>query len=166
MQAKDALQALVDDSLLRVEKIGSGNWYWAFVGDERKRLVGMMKSLGDEREGLKRIVEGLKEVVLWEGERVRSEAGGEDVGGLVAEMGRLRKEKEMLEGELEGYREGDPGEVERRRALVGKAKAAVNQVTGEGLTLGLMRRWDLSREIGEEKKMIALALVADESFSR
>ncbi|RPB21331.1 hypothetical protein L211DRAFT_749717, partial [Terfezia boudieri ATCC MYA-4762] len=69
MQAKDALQALVDDSLLRVEKIGSGNWYWAFVGDERKRLVGMMKSLGDEREGLKRIVEGLKEVVLWEGER-------------------------------------------------------------------------------------------------
>ncbi|KAF8458687.1 meiotic nuclear division protein 1, partial [Terfezia claveryi] len=63
IQVKDALQALVDDSLLRVEKIGSGNWYWAFVGDERKRLIGMMKSLGDEKEGLKRVVEGLREVV-------------------------------------------------------------------------------------------------------
>ena len=91
-----------------------------------------MKSLGDEREGLKRVVGGLKEVVAREGERVRSEAGGEDVAGLVAEAGRLKKEVERLERELESYRDGDPGEVERRRVLVVKAKQSVNQVTGEG----------------------------------
>ena len=76
MLVKDALQVLVDDSLLRVEKIGSGNWYWAFVGDERKRLVGVMKGLGDEREGWERVVKGLKELV----EKVGGGGGGQDGG--------------------------------------------------------------------------------------
>lgn len=36
MHVKDYLQALSDDSKIRVEKIGSGNWYWSFPSDEKK----------------------------------------------------------------------------------------------------------------------------------
>lgn len=36
MQVKDYLQALQDDNKIRVEKIGSGNWYWSFPSDELK----------------------------------------------------------------------------------------------------------------------------------
>lgn len=36
MQVKDYLQALSDDNKIRVEKIGSGNWYWSFPSDEKK----------------------------------------------------------------------------------------------------------------------------------
>jgi hypothetical protein len=36
MQVKDYLQALSDESMIRVEKIGSGNWYWSFPADEKK----------------------------------------------------------------------------------------------------------------------------------
>jgi hypothetical protein len=35
MQVKDYLQALSDDNKIRVEKIGSGNWYWSFPSDEK-----------------------------------------------------------------------------------------------------------------------------------
>jgi len=37
MQVKDYLTALVDENKLRVEKIGSGNWYWCFKGDEKRK---------------------------------------------------------------------------------------------------------------------------------
>ncbi|KAJ5090902.1 GAJ protein [Penicillium argentinense] len=35
IQVKEYLQALTDEGRLRVEKIGSGNWYWIFGSDER-----------------------------------------------------------------------------------------------------------------------------------
>jgi len=37
MQVKDYLTALVDENKIRVEKIGSGNWYWCFRGDEKRQ---------------------------------------------------------------------------------------------------------------------------------
>lgn len=36
MAVKDYLQALQDDTLIRSEKIGSGNWYWSFPSDAKK----------------------------------------------------------------------------------------------------------------------------------
>lgn len=35
IQAKEYIQALTDENKLRVEKIGSGNWYWSFGSDEK-----------------------------------------------------------------------------------------------------------------------------------
>jgi hypothetical protein len=36
MAVKDYLQALQDDSQIRSEKIGSGNWYWSFPSEAKK----------------------------------------------------------------------------------------------------------------------------------
>jgi len=35
IQVKEYIQALLDEDKLRVEKIGSGNWYWCFGSDEK-----------------------------------------------------------------------------------------------------------------------------------
>jgi hypothetical protein len=35
IQVKEYIQALTDEGQLRVEKIGSGNWYWVFGSDEK-----------------------------------------------------------------------------------------------------------------------------------
>lgn len=38
MQVKDYIQALHDDNKIHVEKIGSGNWYWSWAGEEKVQL--------------------------------------------------------------------------------------------------------------------------------
>ncbi|KAF6235733.1 hypothetical protein HO173_005928 [Letharia columbiana] len=64
MQVKDYLQALSDEGKIRVEKIGSGNWYWSFLSEEKKsrdNVLGMLKeelakveaSLGELEEKLR-----------------------------------------------------------------------------------------------------------------
>ena len=48
MQVKDYLQALSDDNKIRVEKIGSGNWYWSFPADEKKAKDAALEKAQDE----------------------------------------------------------------------------------------------------------------------
>lgn len=48
MQVKDYLQALSDDNKIRVEKIGSGNWYWSFPADEKKAKDAALEKAHDE----------------------------------------------------------------------------------------------------------------------
>lgn len=47
IQVKEYIQALTDENRIRVEKIGSGNWYWNFGSDERiqhERQLGRVKT--------------------------------------------------------------------------------------------------------------------------
>lgn len=47
IQVKEYIQALTDENQIRVEKIGSGNWYWSFGSDERiqrERQLGRVKT--------------------------------------------------------------------------------------------------------------------------
>lgn len=71
MQVKDQVQALCDEGLVRVEKIGSGNWYWAFGSDERRGREEMLASLRAEESKLEESVVRLKG---------RSTGGGRSMG--------------------------------------------------------------------------------------
>jgi hypothetical protein len=48
MHVKDYLQALADDNKIRVEKIGSGNWYWSFLSDEKKAKDAALEKAHEE----------------------------------------------------------------------------------------------------------------------
>jgi hypothetical protein len=48
MQVKDYLQALSDENKIRVEKIGSGNWYWSFPSDDKKTKVAALEKAQEE----------------------------------------------------------------------------------------------------------------------
>lgn len=112
MQVKDYLQALSDESKIHVEKIGSGNWYWSFLSDEKKIRDNIMDTLKAEKE---KADAAAKEV----GGKVKeaSENRGEDEGRgeLVQQQTNLGEEVDVLRKELEGYKDADPGEVDRRR---------------------------------------------------
>lgn len=60
MQVKDYLQALSDDNKIRVEKIGSGNWYWSFPSDEKKAKESALEKAQDEYNKATVIVEDLQ----------------------------------------------------------------------------------------------------------
>ncbi|KAJ5094328.1 GAJ protein [Penicillium angulare] len=47
IQVKEYIQTLTDENLIRVEKIGSGNWYWSFGSDaklERERQLNRVQT--------------------------------------------------------------------------------------------------------------------------
>src|SRR6187402_1164160 len=52
MQVKDYLQAIQDENLIRVEKIGSGNWYWCFMSDAKKAKENMINKLKAEESSM------------------------------------------------------------------------------------------------------------------
>jgi hypothetical protein len=46
MQIKDLIKELTDEDKVKVEKIGSGNWYWCWAGEEardKKNVVAQLE---------------------------------------------------------------------------------------------------------------------------
>jgi hypothetical protein len=60
MQVKDYLQSLSDDNRIRVEKIGSGNWYWCFPSDEKKAKEAVLEKAQEEYQKAATIVADLQ----------------------------------------------------------------------------------------------------------
>ena len=117
MQVKDYLQALSDEGKIRVEKIGSGNWYWSFLSEERKSRESVLGKLKEELAKAEGSLGELEEKVKEASEK-RGE-DDEDRGKLVSAKLELDGEVGVLRKELEGYKDGDPEEVERKRKEIG-----------------------------------------------
>lgn len=60
MQVKDYLQALSDDNKIRVEKIGSGNWYWSFPSEEKKTKEAALEKAQEEYNKATAVVDDLR----------------------------------------------------------------------------------------------------------
>jgi hypothetical protein len=60
MHVKDYLQALADDNKIRVEKIGSGNWYWSFPSDEKTAKATALNKAQDEYDKANAVVAELQ----------------------------------------------------------------------------------------------------------
>ncbi|KAF2109129.1 Mnd1 family-domain-containing protein, partial [Lophiotrema nucula] len=120
MQVKDYLQALSDDNKIRVEKIGSGNWYWSFPSEEKKSKEALLEKAQEEYNKANVAVAEL-EAKVDEAGAAREEddellAGtGGDRKALVTKHANLSKELEALRMELAAYSEQDPVEIERKR---------------------------------------------------
>ncbi len=112
MVVKDYLQALSDEGRIRVEKIGSGNWYWSFASEEKKARDDVMGKLRDEKAKVDATLQEL-EVKVKEAKELRGE--DPDREALVERRLALEYDVGTLRKELEGYKDGDPGEVDRRR---------------------------------------------------
>lgn len=63
IQVKEYVQALVDDNKIRMEKIGSMNWYWSFPSDERRKQENAMEKLAKDVERLRKTVRELESEV-------------------------------------------------------------------------------------------------------
>ncbi|OJD22754.1 hypothetical protein ACJ73_05897 [Blastomyces percursus] len=130
MQVKDYIQALTDDGKLHVEKIGSGNWYWAWAGEELKEKEKVKHGLVKELEKLERVVAELEEkkkVAL-------SEIGGCE-GDEDRERGELMSRKVDREAEVASLR------VEEERYLNGAAGGGVEMKEAD------IKRWKEEAEM-------------------
>ncbi|RVD83611.1 uncharacterized protein DFL_007992 [Arthrobotrys flagrans] len=130
MQVRDYLAALVDDNKIRVEKIGSGNWYWCFKGDEKRQMENEVKGLEKEVRGLEGRVGEVKQEI--EGEEEKNWGGGEEKAKrakMMKDLQTLSKEKAELEKELALYADNDPAHIDRLRELLLLLKTAANEHT-------------------------------------
>lgn len=134
MQVKDYLQALVDDDKIRVEKIGSGNWYWSFAGQEKRNLETQLARAEAEKQKAVVEAEAVKAKI---DEAVRAQEDDEDVlegDGMdkkaVMEMKeRLSKEVEELRKELNAYRDSDPQVLGEKKQELIHLKSAAMRIT-------------------------------------
>ena len=136
MQVKEHIQALVDENFIRVEKIGSGNWYWSFPSEVQLRKEEMLQKVLDERDKISSAVAELQHKVdeanaEREAEENSTHDDGYDRTTLNIQKSTLQKELEAMRAELSGYSETDPFEVERRRENVAQSSRCVDQLSDQ-----------------------------------
>jgi transcription initiation factor IIE alpha subunit len=129
MQVKDVLQGLQDENLIRVEKIGSGNWYWCFTSDAKKLKENTINTLKAEESKLivsiaeaERQIE--EETATREDDNEMLEGNGMDRKALLEAYDALLKKTELLDKELACYSDSDPAEVQRKMEEVINLKAS------------------------------------------
>ena len=148
MQVKDYLQTLSDEGKIRVEKIGSGNWYWSFLSEERKSRENALGKLKEELAKVEGSL-GALEKTLREASEKRGE-DGEDREILVSAKTELDGEVGVLRKELEGYKDGDPAEVERRRKELTALRARAEMWTDN---IGILEGYVLNLTGGDREKL-------------
>lgn len=144
MVVKDFLTALTDEGLVRVEKIGSGNWYWSFPSDAKHAKARLLAQFEKELEKLEKAVEEVKtelESVGLEGEEVRERAAlAERVQALTAVRAALEEEWGRCDPEVEGRRRD---EMKRMREEINMCNGGLGYFVscfGGGCVL---MRWDI-----------------------
>lgn len=140
MQVKESIQNLTDDYQVRVEKIGSGNWYWSFNSDSKKAAENRLGNLKAE-EG--KLVAGIKELESQIERELKLREEGEEEGGvsrkeLLETHERLLREKGELDTGLAQYCDNDPEEVLRKVEETKRLKASTLVITDNIEALGDM----------------------------
>ncbi|KAF2281009.1 meiotic nuclear division protein 1 [Westerdykella ornata] len=156
LQVKDYLQALSDDNKIRVEKIGSGNWYWSFPSDEKKAREAALEKAQDEYNKASAIAADLQAKVDEAGaareEDSEFPAGtGGDRKTLITRHAELTKELEVLRKELAAYSEHDPVEMERKSLETRKFRDDAEKYTDHILS---MEGW-LKEQMGGDREQMA-----------
>lgn len=155
MQVKDYLQALSDENMIRVEKVGSGNWYWSFPSDAKKAKEDALEKVQEEYNKANTIVTELQAKVDEAGAaRAEDEdmlmgmgrnssvdrvplltAVGCDRKTLITKHADLTKELEKLRQELAAYSEQDPVEMEKKRNETQLSRNEVEKYTDQVLSM-------------------------------
>lgn len=133
MQVKDYLQALSDEGKIRVEKIGSGNWYWSFMSEEKRTKEKTLGGLQKERDKIATLITELRDKVAHES---ADREGGYEAGGAGHDRASLTQAQEVLsqevatlQAELASYADNDPVEMQRRKAETEKSRVGVSNFT-------------------------------------
>ena len=126
MQVKDYLQALSDENQIHVEKIGSGNWYWSFLSEEKHARDIVLSDHRKEKARLERGVQELEEQTR-QAEDVRGDHDGR--AEMIQRAAILEAEVLELRKELGTYKDCDPGELDRKREEFGALKRGAERWT-------------------------------------
>ncbi|GAX82781.1 hypothetical protein CEUSTIGMA_g10207.t1 [Chlamydomonas eustigma] len=123
---KDVLQSLVDDDLVRQEKIGISNYYWSFPSEASVKMESDLKKLQEAVRAAK-----LRKVEL--AAAVEVEKSGKEVSETrtlkVKQLEAIQTEINACDEELFKYKDNDPKRYEAMLKAVKVAKSAANRWT-------------------------------------
>ncbi|KAJ6079270.1 hypothetical protein N7467_009023 [Penicillium canescens] len=109
IQVKEYIQALADENQLRVEKIGSGNWYWSFASDDKheqeRHLARVSAEVGKSRKSCTETTAALADETARREEESEDEEKRESLilqkAGLQTAVDRVRTIEAQLTGTLD-----------------------------------------------------------------
>jgi len=158
MQVKDVLQGLQDENLIRVEKIGSGNWYWCFTSDAKKLKENTINTLkADESKLVASIADTERqieeEMAKREDDNEMLESNGMDRKTLLEAYEALLKEADLLDKELACYSDSDPAEIQRKMDEVRNLKSSAIRWTDNIEALECMVS-DLTRDRNQTSELM------------
>lgn len=151
------MQALQDESKIRAEKIGSGNWYWSFVSDNK---ISRQKALEVAQTAYDKALETDTELKskLAEAEAQRRgddemlNEGGETREDLLGLKKSLEAETEAIRRELATYSDNDPTELERKAKEAEEWKTTTEEFTDD---IYSMEGW-LKNQLGGGEGLAAM----------
>jgi hypothetical protein len=156
MHVKDYLQALADDNKIRVEKIGSGNWYWSFPSDERKAKEAVLDKTQQEHAKALATVSELQAKVDEAGIARADDPDmlmGIDRKALVAQHAELTREVEILRGQMAAYSDQDPVEMDKMKQETLKYRNEAETWTDQILS---MESWLKDKLAGDREQIAAM----------
>lgn len=132
---KDVVQSLVDDDLVRVDKIGTSNWYWAFPGE----ATNAARAAAANAEATKAALEKEKEALTKEvNKEKKKNPMTEERERTSAALARAKEVNAALKDELETFSSSNPETVEATRAGAKISKQAANVWTDN---VFMMKSW-------------------------
>lgn len=144
IQVKEYVQALVDEGQVRVEKIGSGNWYWSFGSEKKRERQRQKEELEKEAQRLKRGCEevektldeekrkrargafDIKDGQKQETEQEEEEAEEEEARRLMQSKAKLEKEVVQMRAEEQA---GTTGGIKQKKRQIADWKETARQWT-------------------------------------
>lgn len=156
MHVKDYLQALSDDNKIRVEKIGSGNWYWSFPSDEKKAKEALLEKAQQEHAKALATVAEL-EAKIDEAGMARADDQdmlmGSDRKALVAQHAQLTREVDVLRGQMATYSDQDPVEMDKVKQETLQYRNEAESLTDKILS---MEAWLKDKVAGDREQVAAM----------
>ncbi|KIW03399.1 uncharacterized protein PV09_05604 [Verruconis gallopava] len=159
MAVRDYIQAMADENMIRVEKIGSGNWYWSFPNDEKIKKKAALSKAASEKTNARAVFEDLQQHVKDtaaarkdEGDKMLMEHGLSRVY-MTKLHSELSRKLNVLRRELDSYSKNDPVEFERRKAKVLEEKVRVDSLTD---SIYNMESWLKRRLQGDKATMMGI----------
>jgi hypothetical protein len=123
---KEVLQSLVDDDLVKMEKIGTSNYFWSFPSAALQARKNKIAQLNKELSQLTQAHDQSCNIISQlESERPDTE---ESVM-LQQELSTLDQFNKSYQKELEKYKEMDPDLFEAKKAQLKKFATSINQWT-------------------------------------
>ncbi|KAK9458647.1 meiotic nuclear division protein 1 [Lipomyces oligophaga] len=126
MVIKDVLQGLIDEGLIRCEKIGSGNYYWRFPSDVKRNQDRERKLIMDKVKELRQFEKSLDEIIQ---QSARSREDTAERRQLIESVRNKESELSALTEEIKSLNFIDPDLLLEKQAILATMKSAVNRWT-------------------------------------
>lgn len=101
IQVKDLITGLLNENMIRMEKIGSNNWYWSFSSDEKRERENVHERLMRELNRLTKSVEQLEDELQKKQAAAKEEKGAHDIMDIETERRTLMEWKAELSTKTE-----------------------------------------------------------------